>query len=156
MSRLTQVLIQQVEPTEASTDCEINPRPRLSVGPRKPSQRDLENLIALGLYYIEPEHAVLCIRCGFALKADADRDSHHLGEKHVSEGQLRALEADPKPECITKDDVVNHIESLHCQFSGRILDERLTIFRARYHLNPHGRPWATLESSTNTALKSAC
>lgn len=50
--------------------------------PRTPSSKERERLLALGLYYNEPEPAILCTRCGFALKTDADRVSRHLGEKH--------------------------------------------------------------------------
>ncbi|KJZ70098.1 hypothetical protein HIM_10501 [Hirsutella minnesotensis 3608] len=50
--------------------------------PRIPTAKEIERLLALGLYYNEPEPAVLCIRCGFALKTGTDRVSRHLGEKH--------------------------------------------------------------------------
>ncbi|KJZ71103.1 hypothetical protein HIM_09522 [Hirsutella minnesotensis 3608] len=50
--------------------------------PRIPTAKENERLLALGLYYNEPEPAVLCIRCGFALKTGTDRVSRHLGEKH--------------------------------------------------------------------------
>lgn len=50
--------------------------------PRTPSSEERERLLALGLYYNEPEPAILYTRCGFALKTDADRVSRHLGEKY--------------------------------------------------------------------------
>ncbi|PWI64591.1 hypothetical protein PCL_09521 [Purpureocillium lilacinum] len=49
---------------------------------RTPTSKERERLLALGLYYNEPEPAVLCLRCGFALKTGGDRVSRHLGEKH--------------------------------------------------------------------------
>lgn len=39
-------------------------------------------MAALGLYFNQPEFAIICIECGFALKADKGRVSRHLGEKH--------------------------------------------------------------------------
>lgn len=46
----------------------------------------------LGLYCNVPEPAILCIKCGFALKADGDRVSRHLGEKHdVAKSARRGL-----------------------------------------------------------------
>lgn len=53
-----------------------------AAAPRKPSPKEHEWLLALGLNYNETEPAILCIRYGFALKTDADRVSRHLGEKH--------------------------------------------------------------------------
>ncbi|KND91559.1 hypothetical protein TOPH_03807 [Tolypocladium ophioglossoides CBS 100239] len=50
--------------------------------PRTSSTKERERLLALGLYYNEPERAIVCTRCGFALKTDTDRVSRHLGEKH--------------------------------------------------------------------------
>lgn len=41
-----------------------------------------QRIASLGLYLNEPELAILCVECGFALKADSDRVSRHLGEKH--------------------------------------------------------------------------
>lgn len=71
-------------------DCQTSrpaKRPRLqppsaASTPRTPSPKERERLLALGLYYNEPELAILCTRCGFALKRDGDRVSRHLGEKH--------------------------------------------------------------------------
>ncbi|KAJ3454045.1 hypothetical protein MRS44_018677 [Fusarium solani] len=40
------------------------------------------DLDRLGLYLNQPEPAILCIQCKFALKADGDRVSRHLGERH--------------------------------------------------------------------------
>ncbi|KJZ70965.1 hypothetical protein HIM_09669 [Hirsutella minnesotensis 3608] len=37
-----------------------------------PTVEEIEKMLALGLYYNEPEPAILCIRCGFALKTDTD------------------------------------------------------------------------------------
>ncbi|KAI8411163.1 hypothetical protein FOFC_07757 [Fusarium oxysporum] len=42
----------------------------------------IEQLDRLGLYLNQPEPAILCIQCKFALKADGDRVSRHLGERH--------------------------------------------------------------------------
>ncbi|KAH7111674.1 hypothetical protein B0J13DRAFT_461819, partial [Dactylonectria estremocensis] len=44
-----------------------------------PQHRRLDEL---GLYLNLPEPAIICTACGFALKADSDRVSRHLGEKH--------------------------------------------------------------------------
>lgn len=41
-----------------------------------------EKLHSFGLYYNQPEPAVICISCGFALKTNTDRVSRHLGEAH--------------------------------------------------------------------------
>ncbi|KAH7248228.1 hypothetical protein B0J15DRAFT_59904 [Fusarium solani] len=38
----------------------------------------IEQLDRLGLYLNQPEPAILCIQCKFALKADGDRVSRHL------------------------------------------------------------------------------
>ncbi|KID82474.1 hypothetical protein MGU_10223 [Metarhizium guizhouense ARSEF 977] len=43
---------------------------------------EAQRIASLGLYLNQPESAVICIECGFALKADGDRVSRHLGEKH--------------------------------------------------------------------------
>jgi len=49
-------------------------------------------LEGLGLHYNLPEPAIICTHCGFALKADGDRVSRHLGEKHdVSKRARRGL-----------------------------------------------------------------
>ncbi|GKU09814.1 unnamed protein product, partial [Fusarium langsethiae] len=42
----------------------------------------MEQLDRFGLYLNQPEPAILCIQCKFALKADGDRVSRHLGERH--------------------------------------------------------------------------
>jgi hypothetical protein len=42
----------------------------------------IEQLDRLGLCLNQPEPAILCIQCKFALKADGDRVSRHLGERH--------------------------------------------------------------------------
>ncbi|PON20041.1 hypothetical protein TGAM01_v211085 [Trichoderma gamsii] len=41
-----------------------------------------EKLRSFGLYYNQPEPAIICISCGFALKTNTDRVSRHLGEAH--------------------------------------------------------------------------
>ncbi|RYC79215.1 hypothetical protein BFJ63_vAg17907 [Fusarium oxysporum f. sp. narcissi] len=54
----------------------------------------LEQLNSLGLYLNQPEPAILCIHCKFALKADGDRVSRHLGERHgISKLARRGLDA---------------------------------------------------------------
>ncbi|KAG5788003.1 hypothetical protein H9Q69_012933 [Fusarium xylarioides] len=54
----------------------------------------LEQLNSLGLYLNQPEPAMLCIHCKFALKADGDRVSRHLGERHgISKLARRGLNA---------------------------------------------------------------
>ena len=45
-------------------------------------QEEARRIASLGLCLNEPEPAILCTECGFALKADSDRVSRHLGEKH--------------------------------------------------------------------------
>ncbi|KAJ0132428.1 Uncharacterized protein HZ326_24490 [Fusarium oxysporum f. sp. albedinis] len=42
----------------------------------------IEQLESLGLYLNQPEPAIICIQCKFALKVDGDRVSRHLGERH--------------------------------------------------------------------------
>ncbi|KAH7143379.1 hypothetical protein DER46DRAFT_630878 [Fusarium sp. MPI-SDFR-AT-0072] len=52
----------------------------------------IEQLDRLGLYLNQPEPAILCIQCKFALKADGDRVSRHLGEQHgISKLAYRGL-----------------------------------------------------------------
>ncbi|KAI8660044.1 hypothetical protein NCS56_01223000 [Fusarium sp. Ph1] len=46
------------------------------------SRKELRWLEKLGLHFNEPEHAILCTRCGFALNPQSDRVSRHLREKH--------------------------------------------------------------------------
>ncbi|KAF4981747.1 hypothetical protein FDECE_17640 [Fusarium decemcellulare] len=46
------------------------------------SRKELRWLEKLGLYFNEPEHAILCTRCGFAINPQSDRVSRHLREKH--------------------------------------------------------------------------
>lgn len=54
-----------------------------SASPQWLSPEELQRLAALELYYNEsPEPAIICIRCGYALKPGGDRVSRHLGEKH--------------------------------------------------------------------------
>lgn len=43
---------------------------------------EAQRITSLGLYLNQPESAIICIECGFALKADSDRVSQHLREKH--------------------------------------------------------------------------
>ena len=49
---------------------------------RWPTTTELEQLSSLGLHFNQPEPAIICKPCGFALKADQDRVSRHLGERH--------------------------------------------------------------------------
>ncbi|KAH7228377.1 hypothetical protein B0J15DRAFT_411279 [Fusarium solani] len=42
----------------------------------------IEQLDRLGLHLNQPERAILCIQCKFALKADGGRIARHLGERH--------------------------------------------------------------------------
>ncbi|KAH7147075.1 hypothetical protein B0J13DRAFT_405209, partial [Dactylonectria estremocensis] len=42
----------------------------------------IQRLQNLHLHYNLPESAIICMRCGYALKADADRVGRHLGEHH--------------------------------------------------------------------------
>lgn len=54
--------------------------------------KELQKLEKLGLYYKKPELAILCIKCGFALKPNSDRISRHLGENHdTAKGSRRGL-----------------------------------------------------------------
>jgi hypothetical protein len=46
------------------------------------SAEQLSYLTRLGLYYNEPELAIIYVICGFAIKPGGDRVSRHLGEKH--------------------------------------------------------------------------
>lgn len=49
---------------------------------RQLQPEEAQRIASLGLYFNQPESAVICIECGFAIKADGDRVSRHLGEKH--------------------------------------------------------------------------
>ncbi|KAJ4013676.1 hypothetical protein NW761_015084 [Fusarium oxysporum] len=52
----------------------------------------IEQLENFGLYLNQPEPAIICIQCKFALKADGDRVSRHLGERHgISKPARRGL-----------------------------------------------------------------
>jgi hypothetical protein len=52
----------------------------------------IEQLENLGLYLNQPEPAIICIQCKFALKADGDCISRHLGERHgISKPARRGL-----------------------------------------------------------------
>ncbi len=82
MSRLCHNALPEVAPADASPDRHVNIEQVETATVPRPTPRVIEKLRALGLHYNEPERAVLCSRCGFALKADADRVSRNLGEKH--------------------------------------------------------------------------
>ncbi|KAI8401260.1 hypothetical protein FOFC_18129 [Fusarium oxysporum] len=52
----------------------------------------MEQLESLGLYLSQPEPAIICIQCKFALKPDGDCTSRHLGERHgISKPARRGL-----------------------------------------------------------------
>ncbi|KAH6972614.1 hypothetical protein EDB80DRAFT_628014 [Ilyonectria destructans] len=58
----------------------------------QPTARQLDRLQQLSLHLNHPEPAIICIPCGFALKADGERVSRHLGEAHeVAELAQRCL-----------------------------------------------------------------
>lgn len=63
-------------PTTNSHDC------LSSAIRRMPTATQLEQLSPLGPHFNQPEPAIICKACGFALKTDQDRVSRHLGEKH--------------------------------------------------------------------------
>lgn len=48
----------------------------------QPNAQQLDRLQKLGLHLNHPEPAVICITCGFALRADGERVSRHPGETH--------------------------------------------------------------------------
>ncbi|OAQ59779.1 hypothetical protein VFPBJ_11599 [Purpureocillium lilacinum] len=75
MKRLRHNAVPEVAPADASPDRYVNLEPVEDATVPRPTPRVVEKLRALGLHYNEPERAVLCCRCGFALKADADRVS---------------------------------------------------------------------------------
>jgi hypothetical protein len=60
----------------------LDPNPIFSTSFRAPTAEELQFLNSFGLVFNQPEPAITCKQCGFALKADGDRVSRHLGEKH--------------------------------------------------------------------------
>ncbi|KAH6983932.1 hypothetical protein EDB80DRAFT_735847 [Ilyonectria destructans] len=80
-----------------------------------PSQ--LTKLDRLGLYFNLPEPAIICKECGYAITADKDRVSRHLGEIHqVDKPARRGLNKlvrslnlpDPKDLCPRPDGSIPH------------------------------------------------
>ncbi len=79
------------------------------------TQRDW--LAGLGLYFNQPELAIICIQCGYAIKPDGDRVSRHLGEKHQT----------PKP---LRKGLNTFIQSLH-------LPDPASLPRREHNCSPH-------------------
>ncbi|KAK4073268.1 hypothetical protein Purlil1_13123 [Purpureocillium lilacinum] len=88
-SRLRHNAAPELAPVDEGLDRHVDLEPVKAATLPRPTPRVIEKLRALGLHYNEPERAILCSRCGFALKADADRVSRHLGEKHRVLGKAR-------------------------------------------------------------------
>ncbi|KAH7119368.1 hypothetical protein B0J13DRAFT_403719, partial [Dactylonectria estremocensis] len=86
----------------------------------------------LGLYFNSPEPAIICKECGYAITADKDRVSRHLGEIHqVDKPARRGLNKlvrslnlpDPKDLCPRPDGSIPHphlkdINGSACKFCG--------------------------------------
>lgn len=126
-SRMFSVITWGNQPNDDS--CQPNP----SLPSHKPSGQELRYLQSLGLFFNEPEPAIICTRCVFALKADSDRVSRHLGERHGLARQdrlglnklIRSLQIpDPKRLLARPDGQEHHAHlalqrgaaCLHCRF----------------------------------------
>ena len=60
--------------------------------PRRITPKQVQRLEQLELHYDFSAPAVICTRCGYALKIDDDRVGRHLGEKHnVPKSRRRGL-----------------------------------------------------------------
>ncbi|KAL6405859.1 hypothetical protein AUP68_10999 [Ilyonectria robusta] len=96
------------------------------------SSSQLTKLDQLGLYFNSPEPAIICKECGYAITADKDRVSRHLGEIHqVDKAARRGLNKlirslnlpDPKDLCPRPDGSIPHphlkcINGSACKFCG--------------------------------------
>ncbi|EXA30088.1 hypothetical protein FOVG_18501 [Fusarium oxysporum f. sp. pisi HDV247] len=56
--------------------------PRVPLVTQRITARQLQRLETLKLHYDISQSAIICMRCGFALKNDGDRVGRHLGERH--------------------------------------------------------------------------
>ncbi|KAH7243961.1 hypothetical protein B0J15DRAFT_501405 [Fusarium solani] len=62
--------------------------------PHRITPNQVQRLEQLGLHYGFSAPAIICTRCGYALKTDDDRVGRHLGEKHnVPKSRRRGLNA---------------------------------------------------------------
>ncbi|KAM5528985.1 hypothetical protein FOXYSP1_16829 [Fusarium oxysporum f. sp. phaseoli] len=66
--------------------------PRASLVTQKITPRQLQRLQTLKLYHGISKSAIICMRCGFAVKNNGDPVGGHLGEKHgVSKADRRNI-----------------------------------------------------------------